>query len=323
MSGRSAAGTMTAVAIVAVFGIVMLLGYALATSLWDSVAADVQVLQRDLHRQLSAAMRAVERDGATAALGLITLGFFYGIFHAAGPGHGKFILSTYLATHESALGRGVALSVISSLAQAVTAILLVEVTVALLGLPFRQASDAATTLENFSYAMIVLMGLVIIVASIRRIVEQWRHGHHDHAHHDDHAGHDHHDHGHSHGPSAAQMEKQVSLKGLAGIVLSIGIRPCSGAILVLLAAHALGLRWAGIAATFAIAAGTALTVTVIAVLSVYARKGLLRLAAGRAGDGAQVAYALHAVALIGGLILLAGGMLLLQAALSAPKHPLM
>ena len=80
------------------------------TSLWSGLALEIQTLQRDLHRQLAAAIQAVRREGAAAAGTLVVLSFLYGVFHAVGPGHGKVIISTYLLTQESQLRRGVVLA---------------------------------------------------------------------------------------------------------------------------------------------------------------------------------------------------------------------
>ena len=83
----------------------------------DDAVAYALAVQRDLHRELATAMRSVQGNEPAAAWTLAGLGFLYGVFHAAGPGHGKVVISTYLATHESRLVRGVALSVLSSLLQ--------------------------------------------------------------------------------------------------------------------------------------------------------------------------------------------------------------
>jgi ABC-type nickel/cobalt efflux system permease component RcnA len=74
-------------------------------------------------------------------------------------------------------------------------------------------------------------------------------------------------------------------RGFAAI-LTVGIRPCSGAILVLVFALAQGLFWAGIAATFLMGLGTAITVAAIAVVAVSAKDIAGRLSAGRDGGGA-------------------------------------
>ena len=61
-----------------------------------------------------------------AALGLLAgLSFAYGVFHAAGPGHGKAVISSYLVATGEGFRRGVALSALAALAQALAAIALV------------------------------------------------------------------------------------------------------------------------------------------------------------------------------------------------------
>jgi len=121
--------------------------------------------------------------------------------------------------------------------------------------------------------------------------------HHGHAHdHDDH-GHDHHHHhhdhdhvhdehcGHSHGPTPSELAGPGGWQRGLGAIFAVGIRPCSGAILVLVFAFAQGLFWAGIAATFVMGIGTAIMVATIAILAVSARGVAQRLSAGRDGGG--------------------------------------
>ncbi len=298
--------------------------------LWSGLVLEVQTLQRDLHRQLAAAMQAVRAEGAAAAWTLVVLSFLYGVFHAAGPGHGKVVISTYILTQESQLRRGLLLSLVSSLCQGLTAILVVAATVGLLGLTLRQAQGAATGLETLSYGLVALLGLVLVVSRARRLLRRRRvptpRGRGDpprpaFGHHNTHDGAcsscD-----HAHGPSLRDLDAPLSWRGLAGMVASIGLRPCSGAVLVLLVAYSLDLRWAGIAAVLAMSLGTAITVSLLAILSVYARKGALRLAALIPDRAARLTVALDLVAVLGGLVILTAGILMLQAALTVPAHPL-
>ena len=92
-------------------------------------------------------------------------------------------------------------------------------------------------------------------------------------------------------------------------VFTVGIRPCSGAILVLVFALAQGLFWAGIAATFVMGLGTAITVAAIAVIAVSAKGLAQRMTAGRDGSGALVMRGIEFGA--AGLVLLFGAGLLL------------
>ena len=99
--------------------------------LWSGLVLELHTMQRDLHRQLATAMLAVRAEGAAAASALVILSFLYGVFHAAGPGHGKVVISTYILTQESQLRRGILLSLASALCQGLTAILIVAATAGL------------------------------------------------------------------------------------------------------------------------------------------------------------------------------------------------
>ncbi|GLQ07421.1 nickel/cobalt transporter [Sneathiella chinensis] len=300
-------------------------------SFWSSLVLEIQTIQRDLHRQLAAAMQSVQAEGAAAAWTLIILSFLYGVFHAAGPGHGKVVISTYILTQESQLRRGLLLSGISSLCQGVTAIVAVTATVGLLGLTLRQAKGAATNLETLSYGLVALVGFTLMASRARRLLRRQKlavpsgQGTPPHQHDDHHHKHDQscQSCGHTHGPSLSDLDTPVSWRNLVGIIASIGLRPCSGAVLVLLVAYSLDLHWAGVGAVLAMSLGTAITVSLLATLSVYARKGALRLAALIPDRGAtRFTVILDLIALFGGLVVLIIGLLLLQAAFTMPVHPL-
>lgn len=304
----------------------------LAIPYWSRIAVEIQAVQRELHRGLAAAMTAVRDEGMVAAWTLVGLSFLYGIFHAAGPGHGKVVISTYLLTQESELKRGLLLSLAAALVQGVVAIVVVETTVRVLGLTMRQAEGVVPTLEATSYGLIALVGLGLVFTRARRLLRALAgspvggHDHDHHHHHGDDHGHDHgHDHaqcGHSHGPSREDLATPLSLRSAAALVLSIGIRPCSGAVLVLVVAYSMGLRLTGMAAVLAMSLGTAITVGILSSLSVFARDAARRLAARMPEHAGGLSLAAECVAVLGGLVILVLGLLLLQAVLSTPVHPL-
>jgi nickel/cobalt transporter (NicO) family protein len=286
-------------------------------AIWDRAVVYVFTMQRDLHRELAAAMRSVQANEAAAAWSLAGLGFLYGIFHAAGPGHGKVVISTYLATHESRLRRGVALSVLSSLLQGATALGAVGLTVAVLDRTFREAQSTAFALESVSYALVGLLGLFLVFRSGRRL---WaRHRVSD----DGPAAAAHGTGCHGHGPSAADFTAPPSLRHFVATVLSVGLRPCSGAILVLVLAYSMDLVWAGMAAVIAMSAGTALTVSALAALSVYARKSAVALGGYLSADSPRFAQMLDGIAMLGGILIVLFGIALLQASLVTARHPLL
>lgn len=281
----------------------------------DSLFAFIQQQQRELQRGLAKAIRAVKEEGSLGALsGLLGLAFLYGVFHAAGPGHGKVVIATYLVSNESALKRGVILSFLSATAQGVTAVCAVGLLAVVLGFVSREVAGFMEVLEDVSYAMIAAIGLYLIVRTVRSIVAgRDLHDHaHDHAHDHHHHDHAHHAHDHVHiAPNDIRSWRQ----GLA-VVAAIGMRPCSGAVLVLLFALAQGMFFVGVLATAAISLGTAITVAALAVLSTTARSLAMRVAGGMDG---WLLWTYWGLSLAGGLALFVLGLALF---LDPSKPPL-
>jgi ABC-type nickel/cobalt efflux system permease component RcnA len=276
--------------------------------------------QAEFYRGLSGAIRAAKADG-TAVWGLFTLSFAYGVFHAAGPGHGKAVISSYLIANRETWRRGVVLSFASALLQALTAIILVGIAVVLLNASARNMQSAVRWIEIVSYALIALVGARLLwvkgrafLAALRKREDRTHHHthSHNHLHHDNHDDH----HGHSHGPEPSELAGRGGWqRGLSAIV-AVGLRPCSGAILVLVFALAQGLFWAGVGATLVMGLGTFITVAAIATVAVGARDLAARLAAHRGGAGVLVMRGLEVVA---SLLVLAFGLLLLTGYMASER----
>jgi nickel/cobalt transporter (NicO) family protein len=301
--------------------------------------------QQSLQRDLATGVKSLKGDHAmTGAMMLAALSFIYGVVHAVGPGHGKTIISSYVVANEETVRRGVIISFIAAGLQALTAIALVGILAFALNASGMQINAWSNQLEMVSYALIALVGAWLLTTQLIAIFRRWResraaeaqagHDHqhryseHDHYHH----GHDHNDpdaHDHQHGHSHAEGEAChhiVDARELAGpfswrkilaVVFSVGIRPCTGAILVLVFALTQGMFWAGVAATFAMAIGTAITVAALATLALGSRELALRLG-GRSGAFAEAVWTICS---LGGsaLILLFGATLF--AASMGPARP--
>ena len=279
---------------------------------WDQLLGTILSAQRSLQQDLSGATRAAAEHGFTSAWTLIGLSFAYGVLHAAGPGHGKFVISTYLLSHESAVPRSLLLATLSALMQGVTAIVIIEILVALLGIGLRQATGLADNLEVTSYALVILIGVILSLVTLRRFM---RRGQGD----ADPCGHC----GHVHAIDAPHEGRKSSLAELAAIVFSVGLRPCTGAILVLVLAHALGLRFAAWAAVLAMSVGTAITVSALALMAVYARRTTLRLAERWPSENRNLPVMLDAIAFCGGIAIILLGTSLIRAATATANHPLL
>jgi ABC-type nickel/cobalt efflux system permease component RcnA len=295
--------------------------------------------QQSMQRELAQSVKRLKSGNAIgAALALAGLSFLYGVVHAVGPGHGKAIISSYVVANEETVRRGIMISFIAAALQALTAILLVGVLLIGLNATGLQVNAWANQLETVSYAMIALVGLYLLVTQSAKLWRSYRrssraesapvkaiHAHaHEHHHHDHDHGHAHH-HGHSHAHGEA-CDHIVDARELAGpfswrkviaVVVSVGIRPCTGAILVLVFALTQGLFWAGVAATFAMALGTAITVAVLASLALGSRELALRLG----GANATWTNTVWTACTIGGaVIIFLFGLLLFLASLG-PARP--
>jgi nickel/cobalt transporter (NicO) family protein len=298
--------------------------------------------QAEFYRQFSGLIRAAKADGSVA-WSLFGLSFLYGIFHAAGPGHGKAVISSYIVANNETWMRGVVLSFASAMLQALVAVAVVGIAAALLSASAATMGRAVNIIEIVSYSLIILIGVRLLWVKGRAFVALLQtlhrpaavgaavtprhhhhpshhdHGHHDHGHHHDHEHH-HHEHahnhahedasawGHAHAPEPEELAGPGGwTRGLSTIV-AVGLRPCSGAILVLVFALAQGLFWTGVVSTFVMAIGTAITVAVIASIAVGARAWAQHVAEARSGYGM---LAMRGIEVAASIAIIAFGALLL------------
>jgi nickel/cobalt exporter len=309
--------------------------------------------QAEFYRQFSSLLRAAKTDGS-AAWTLLGLSFLYGIFHAAGPGHGKAVISSYIVANNETWTRGVVLSFASALMQALVAVVLVGMAAAVLNATAATMGRAVNVIEIVSYSLIIVIGVRLLWVKGRAFMallhmlhrpaavgaavtpRDHDHAHHGHAHHghaDHHHEHDHHHHdhdhdhhhgeghahhhahdedasawGHAHAPEPEELAGPGGWKRGLSAVLAVGLRPCSGAILVLVFALAQGLFWAGVASTFVMGIGTAITVALIASIAVGARAWAQHFADARSGYGM---LAMRGIEVAAAVVIIAFGALLL------------
>ncbi len=254
----------------------------------------INTQQREFYRAMTGALKAMRDDGSKAWL-LIGLSFAYGVLHAAGPGHGKAVISSYMLANEVTLRRGIILSFISAFLQALSALVIIGLAFLVLRGTSYKMSDATRVFEITSFAMITAFGAWLLWSKIFRHSHAHAHAgqHHAHAH----AGHDHSHHhhdthhheghahthaevcetcGHAHMPDPQLIAKDFSWKTASSAVLAVGLRPCSGALIVLTFAILNGLYFGGIMSVLAMALGTAITVSALATLAVTAKNAALR-----------------------------------------------
>jgi len=302
--------------------------------------------QQSFYRALTGALKAMREDGSQLWV-LVGLSFAYGIFHAAGPGHGKAVISSYMLANEVALKRGITLSFASAILQALTAIVVMGSVFLILRGTAISMTDATWFLEILSYALIAAFGAWLLWRKLGPLLRRdeghamhslsaahtgehrhngheghhEHHGHCHHHHHDD--GHHHHVHapgeacpscGHSHAPDPAKLSgDRLDWRTAWSAVAAVGMRPCSGALIVLTFSFLNALWLGGIVSVFAMALGTAITVSVLAILAVTAKNWAVALS----GGGAWGTRIHNGIEIAGALLVLMLGLVLLAASLSA------
>lgn len=266
----------------------------------------IMAKQAEFYRALVRAVRAARADGDAAWL-LVSLSFAYGVFHAAGPGHGKAVISSYLLADGGTLRRGAVLALASGLLQAVVAVVFVGLLAALLGATAVSMARAMNVIEIAAYGGIALFGLYLVFVKGRALIAAVR-GVPDHAHGADCGCGD----AHMPGPLVADG----GWKRAAIAVVSAGARPCSGAILVLTFALSQGVFFIGVLGAVAMGLGTALTVTGIAALAVYGKRLAVRLAG---QDGRWTRVILRLVEVLAAVLVMLFGLALLTGYLESER----
>ncbi|SDW72908.1 ABC-type nickel/cobalt efflux system, permease component RcnA [Ruegeria halocynthiae] len=251
---------------------------------FDHLAAWAAGEQRDFQNQIARALRAARAEQPEAIATLLTVCFAYGFFHAIGPGHGKVLIGGYGLGRRVAFWRLSAISVLSSLGQAVTAVALVYAGALVFEMSRESLVDTTEqVMAPFSYGAIAAIGLWLIFRALRSFVRRHKgqaahsHDHHHHVHDHDH-DHEHgvcSDCGHRHGPTAEEVAQVGNLREALVLIAGIAARPCTGALFVLILTWQMGIAMVGIAGAFAMALGTAMVTTLVGWTSFGLRGGLL------------------------------------------------
>ncbi|WP_439295154.1 zinc transporter permease subunit ZevB [Lonepinella sp. BR2882] len=248
----------------------------------------VVLWQREFNQLLSHHLHQIKQAPIYAGTSLILISFGYGVFHALGPGHGKFIITSYLSLHQSKIFASMRLAFLSSLMQGVVAIVATSIVVVLLNLSSSYFKASQLWLERGAYGLIFLLGIQWLMQSSKKIWHAQRRPKikqikpvtddirvksavqnprifSDHFDGENCAC------GHQHLPNEDQLTQANSLKSQWLIILSIGMRPCTGAIFILFLSYMLDLYVWGMLATMVMAIGTGLTLSGFALMVQYAR----------------------------------------------------
>lgn len=292
----------------------------------------INTWQQSFYRALTGSLKAMRED-PWALKTLLGLSFAYGIFHAAGPGHGKAVISSYMIANETALRRGIMISLISALLQGVAAIGLVAAAYILLRGSGITMTKATWVMELASFGMVTLFGVWLLGRKLYALRPRYSSlpifanatqgsgttGLRFQA---VEVGHDHTDLtpgtycadcGELHIPDPASLKaKDFSLHEAWSAMIAVGLRPCSGAILVMSFSLLNGLYIGGALSVLAMSLGTAITVSILAMIAVGAKDLAVRLAGPRSRGARLVS---NGIEIFGALFIIFIGAALLAASL--------
>ncbi|GJM01907.1 MAG: hypothetical protein DHS20C08_04080 [Rhodomicrobium sp.] len=249
----------------------------------------LRIKQIEITKSLSAYLtRFKETNDSRFALVLLGASFLYGLFHAAGPGHGKVVVSSYILANKETVRRGIILAFLSAMVQGTVAVLLVAVLALIFNATGNTIKAFGFHLTQISYLMITALGLYLLVSLAKN---RWQfylsaltpaaanipaslpegqhhtHGHDHHHEHDEQCGC-----GHSHIPESHELQGKWDLAKIISLILSVGLRPCSGALFILAFALVKGLFWVGVLSVYAMALGTAITISAVTLAAVSGRE---------------------------------------------------
>lgn len=234
---------------------------------FPTVAAWAVEQQRAIQNEIALAVHDLRAGEPGAWLALLGAAGAYGFVHAVGPGHGKYLIGGVGLGHAVSARRLLTIALASSLAQALWAILLVYGGFYLFEVSAQRLTTLADTyLASISYLAIGAIGLVLVW----RGVHSFRSSRKTTAH-----SHEHRDHDacscHAHGPKPEDVANFTSFRETLALIFSIAVRPCTGAIFLLVIAWQMDIPWAGAAAVITMGSGTGLLTSLVAVSSVFAR----------------------------------------------------
>ncbi len=310
--------------------------------------------QQAFYRALTKSIEAMRQD-PWQLWTLIGLSFAYGIFHAAGPGHGKAVISSYMVANEIELRRGIGISFVSALIQGLVAVLVVGAAYFVLrgsGITMTMATNA---MEIASFVMVILFGCWLLFRKVRAMLQSRAQRQdmqlatsagpislslfegaatgtdsargfarssaamsatgfqcYDPAHA---AG----DGafceacGHAHLPDPKMLSNEkFSAREAWSAIVAVGLRPCSGALLVMTFSMLNGLYLGGLLSVLAMSIGTALTVSLLAIIAVFAKGTAVRFT----GKGSRLsAWVGNGIEILGALLVICTGVILLGASL--------
>jgi nickel/cobalt exporter len=222
----------------------------------SSVLAKIMVWQHQLNTKLTEQIKKIKDEKTwNTLLPLIFISFFYGVLHAAGPGHGKVVVFSYFISRKANVRKGIFLGNLISLFHAVSGIVIVLILYFVIKTAYLSPFETIShKIKLVSYGLIVLIGLLLLLNSMFNITARLN----------------------SNAGRNESPEESSNSKDILPIALAVGMVPCPGVVIIMLFALSFNLLIIGLAMSFIMALGMATTITLTGIISIFGREGMLK-----------------------------------------------
>ena len=255
----------------------------------QKLSNEINNLQRELNNSLSTLSRKINEEEDFGILFLLLgIALLYGFIHALGPGHGKIIIVSYALSNPLKAKQGILLGIFIAVIHTLSAIFLVSILYFILKSTYSGYSqEPKKIIFLVSYGLIACMGAFLIVKTIivdilKLNKKSWN--------------------------SKTKIdERQNKIQNLILPAFIIGLVPCEGAILILIFSISINAYLLGIMLTAAMSLGMALTISIIGIITIYSKKGVLKLVSAKTGIVKTISIVIQ---IIGAVLILLFGLLL-------------
>lgn len=202
--------------------------------------------QQEIYFKISDKLKQYKKNETIAAFAAILLiSFLYGVLHAAGPGHGKTLASSYFLSQKERAAKAVLLGLLIALLHSGSSVVIVLVLLFLLNtFTLMVFDDVSHYAQLIGFSLIIAVGIFIFIKAIHEIYVS----RHDNS------------------------EPDSKRLGFWGVVLAVGIIPCPGAMTILIFTNSMDIIYTGVAMIFAMSLGMAVTISSVSLVSVLIRK---------------------------------------------------
>lgn len=300
-------------------GFLVLLFIGICWHFWPIILLQSMQMQQLIYSHFDNLLIALSEHRWQNAWMLLALSLIYGVFHAVGPGHGKVVMASYLSTHRQKLTTSIMLTMAAAMMQALVAITLVTVLRFVLLQTAHQVNNNAMNIIHMNSLLVIALGVWLAGSALRKCLPKKRKINYQQFSHltanapsailrpeQNHLPQC--SCGHHHSVSIEQLENAHNWRDYLALIISIGARPCSGALLVLTVSALMGVYWIGVISAIVMALGTGATTSMLALITVTARGLMIRIY----GKKEASPYLLALPAALGALLLIILGFTLYQ-----------